>query len=525
VAGVLPALVAVVPLLVLLAGQVPLATDPAVPTADHALLELLTRSTLEGHNALGPYSRFGFRHPGGAMFVWMAPFYALARHNFGGMVIAMVAFHAVLVATAVVIVQRVFGRTSAWLAAIVALGFLGRFGLERFRDPWNPYWIVLPVAVVALAAVAAWHGRARWPAVVAVAAGTVAIQSHVGSALVIVVLAGVAVGGTIASWRGGGRRAVIRALVPAIVVGAVLWIPPLVQDPANLVHIARGLHTTDERSPGGGTAATLITAGLSWGPAPLGERFGPASPFAAPIELRPAELAVVVVMGLVLAGGAVAARRRREPVASVLVGAVPLLAAAVTFAAALRIRGEAYPYLFTSALGVSLLWWLGTAHYLARAVRAAVRRWVPGWASGLPRLAGPVALVACIGVLVRSAPQLERAAVPLARVQETPTTRDLLDAARPWCAHPVRIEHVDQDSWVEAVTVGDGLVRCGATVRFSEDLRGAVGDEYADGPGDRPADTVTLIVTRPDRPPAPGDSRLVVSGERALDRRPGPPAG
>src|SRR5205807_1160723 len=39
---------------------------------DNPLLELATQDALHGHQLLGPYSRFGWHHPGPAYFYWLA---------------------------------------------------------------------------------------------------------------------------------------------------------------------------------------------------------------------------------------------------------------------------------------------------------------------------------------------------------------------------------------------------------------------------------------------------------------------
>src|SRR5687767_12684786 len=48
----------------------------ASPASDFALLELSTGEALRGAQLLGPYSRFGWRHPGPTYFYLQAPLYA-----------------------------------------------------------------------------------------------------------------------------------------------------------------------------------------------------------------------------------------------------------------------------------------------------------------------------------------------------------------------------------------------------------------------------------------------------------------
>jgi hypothetical protein len=68
-----PLLVLALPLLV---GAVRLAanlTDDFWSYGDLAVIELSVRNALRGHPLLGPYSRFGWDHPGPALFYLLAP--------------------------------------------------------------------------------------------------------------------------------------------------------------------------------------------------------------------------------------------------------------------------------------------------------------------------------------------------------------------------------------------------------------------------------------------------------------------
>ena len=56
------------------------ALPAAWPTGDGAVIELYTLHATGFRQLLGPYSRFGFHHPGPAMFYVLAPFYAVSGH-------------------------------------------------------------------------------------------------------------------------------------------------------------------------------------------------------------------------------------------------------------------------------------------------------------------------------------------------------------------------------------------------------------------------------------------------------------
>ena len=50
--------------------------EPFYPVSDIALTELFTREAAHGRLIVGPYSRFGWHHPGPTCFYLLAPFYA-----------------------------------------------------------------------------------------------------------------------------------------------------------------------------------------------------------------------------------------------------------------------------------------------------------------------------------------------------------------------------------------------------------------------------------------------------------------
>jgi hypothetical protein len=50
-------------------------SGPTFAVSDEALIELSTFNALEGHQRLGPYSRYAWHHPGPLLFYALAPFY------------------------------------------------------------------------------------------------------------------------------------------------------------------------------------------------------------------------------------------------------------------------------------------------------------------------------------------------------------------------------------------------------------------------------------------------------------------
>ena len=60
-------------------------SSPTFPVSDEAVIELSTLNALQGHQLLGPYSRYGWHHPGPALYYLLAPFYGLSGHRSVGL--------------------------------------------------------------------------------------------------------------------------------------------------------------------------------------------------------------------------------------------------------------------------------------------------------------------------------------------------------------------------------------------------------------------------------------------------------
>lgn len=488
-----PAIVAVVPVVAMLLQQLPHLADHGLPQADWAVVELATRDAAALDRLTGPYSRWGFNHPGPAMFYWLAPFYEIGGETFSALVIGTLVFNILCFGAVVVVVEQALGRRAAWVAAAVVAIFTWRFGIERFRDPWNPYWVVGPLALLMVCALAAWARPRRWPLAVAVAAASVATQSHLGAAAVAVTMLLVAAAGTAVRWRDEdsttGPQAWVRVAWPALATGAVLWLLPVVQqitgDPGNGTELYSFVRS-DESRHAVSEVGPIVANGLAWRPTWLGEAYGPASPYVAPLQAHSGEYLFVGLTGIGLAAAALWAWRQvpsattTRPVGDdstrmvwVLLGVVPIVAALVETVASLAIRDELVAYLFMPVLAVALVWWLAGALYVGRLVVRFVpedwQRWL------LPSAAGLAAVVALVG----SGTQFDRGGEAAADAWErretaamAPIIDDLCDEGR-----PVWIDSAD--TWVLSVPLGVGLARCGVEVSYAQDMAYMVGEDHA----------------------------------------------
>ena len=120
--------------------------------SDWALIELRTRDVGSKDTALvGPYSRYGWNHPGPLLFYALAlPYRLLGAQGKGLLLGSLLVNTASLAAIGVVCWRR--GRALGLvLGGAVVLLLVRALRPDLLVDPWNPYVIVLPMlAVVAL---------------------------------------------------------------------------------------------------------------------------------------------------------------------------------------------------------------------------------------------------------------------------------------------------------------------------------------------------------------------------------------
>lgn len=214
-------------------------TPEAFSFGDVAVIEIAVGTTLRDAVALGPYSQFGWHHPGPMMFYLLAPFYALAGSNSIGLAVGALVLNVGAITTVGWMLAKHCGAVVAGTVTLVLSAYLLRCG-DLSTSVWNPHLIVLPLiaAIVFWAAAGAGSGAS--------AVGAAAFVSFVAQSSVSVVpVAAAIVGGGLALsfWVGSsttnaaeGRPA--RWAWRALLVGLVLWLPPLLEQmngrPGNL---------------------------------------------------------------------------------------------------------------------------------------------------------------------------------------------------------------------------------------------------------------------------------------------------
>jgi hypothetical protein len=335
-------------------------------TGDYAALELYTRLAAQGRQRLGPYSRFGFHHPGPAYFYASVPLYVLTGERFAGILLTA----AVVNVLSIALVLRRLGRDGGLPAlvggALMTALFLSWRGPAWLFSAWNPNVAVLPfgVALVGFAAVAAGNVRAL---PLAALAASFAAQTHLGvlPATVVVALAAALLHVPPLRRAAGlppAGPAPRGSLILAAALVAVAWTPPLLEqlspEGGNLSHIFGFSSLPDERHSAGDALAASGTAIVGW---VVGAR-----------DVVATGLLVVLVVALAVAHGA--ARVTRQSFAAAL-SLVTFAGIAAAIMSAARVTGALLPYLLRWMAMLSVAGVAALAAALAPLWRRRTERW------------------------------------------------------------------------------------------------------------------------------------------------------
>jgi hypothetical protein len=300
---------------------------PFREVSDGAILEICTLEAIRGTQLLGPYSRFGWHHPGPLYFYLLAPWYWMSRlHTTGVQAGALV----INLAAMWLIVRTTFAAAS--LPTAIAVSSFSAWYAFRADDimasAWNPHVIVMPLlAFIVLAAAMAADAR-RSHLLYLVAVGTFLAQTHVAMVPIVAVL------GLPAVWT--GRRLSRATWALAVGLKLFLWVPPLVEQvshrPGNLLAIVSFFMN-------GGPGQKTSTAVSAWASTLTGA-FRPGFVLATGSDYVPASGSLVpaVAIGLLGVLAALAVARRRESTLDACLLGMCAAASAVALFATTRIQ-------------------------------------------------------------------------------------------------------------------------------------------------------------------------------------------
>jgi hypothetical protein len=381
------AIVLFLPFVVLLIQQLTELSDRRLPCCDYSALELGTRAFLRGEQLTGMYSREGWRHPGPITFAWSSLARILPGNGFAEHQVAAVAVHMAALAMVVWAFRKRLTSTAFMVAIAALVAFVWRFDIDHFREPWNPFtamsWAML--AVVLAAGFATSGGWAWLTGFVVI--GSFAVQTHVGTAPLVVIASLVVLREVRRRWRHDGRR---YALARTTVLGLLIWLLPLidlVRGDGNLFDVATG---TDRGWASGDVWNTVIRL-IGLGPSAMGRYFGPSSPY-----IEAGDVGVFEILMFVLAvslSWMVWRARHRTPFAF-MVTVLSWAGIAVTVALIQTTSGPFYRYLLLPVAGLSaLIWIMGVVVVVESVASRAPRPLVPTLATSIATLLGVLAAV------------------------------------------------------------------------------------------------------------------------------------
>ncbi|MDQ1519216.1 MAG: hypothetical protein QOI55_289 [Actinomycetota bacterium] len=224
------ALVVAVPLAVALAA---LHHPRWYPLGDIAQTEMRVRDVFSAHPPLiglpgriGAYPKQG-SHPGPLSFYALWPVHALLGGSSFALQCASVAVQLTAMVLALWIAWRRGGMRMVIVVAAVLTVVVHTLGVDILLEPWNPY---IPVMTWVLFVLAVWSvccGDVLLLPVVAVA-GSFCVQTHVSYVAPVGGLGLLAVAATVFHAR-AKTAPVARTLAVAVGLGALVWIPPVVE--------------------------------------------------------------------------------------------------------------------------------------------------------------------------------------------------------------------------------------------------------------------------------------------------------
>jgi hypothetical protein len=444
------------PILVLLIRQFGSLGDRAIPCCDYAALELGTRGFLRGEQWVGLYSREGWRHPGPAPFLWDSLFRILPGGGFAEHQIAAVTL-ALIATSALLFVLRTRLGTVTWLASCLVLStWLFQFDVGYFREPWNPIVAMSWVLLASTAFIALVSGRSlRWVFAL-VAAGSMAVQTHVGAGPIVVVAL---VCAAVVVWSGRAERTFRSSVFASAAVALVLWALPiydLVFGEHNLWYIFAGSGgDVPVKDFGLGGLVGGVIHILSLSPGTQGLHFGPASPFL-PSEPVTAIQAVIALIGVGLGVLAVRSWRLRPFAgACAAIGLTGLVVTGFTLA----FGSSAFlPYLLFPVIVLGPLVWLGGIMNIAAVIATRIdvgSRPLLHVAAGVALLGAAVTfgLLSTLGLPTNS----------LVAQYSDADTQDLVVQIQENCAELPESPVVDvQDTveWLNAISIAEAIDSC-----------------------------------------------------------------
>lgn len=215
---------------------------PDFPIADDpALIELYTLRASQGTQLQGPYSRFGFHHPGPALFYLLAPFYKFSAYATGSLNLGILSWNCVFLIIILLVPLKLGGTRGLMLASVPISLLVVYLRPFLFWGTWNPYASILPFAASVACCFAVALGRWGFLPIGSIAA-SIAIQCHLVLATPTVLIWVFAlISATFVYRRQPDPRKLRLVLVATSLLLAVAWGPVVIEEfvnsPGNLTKL------------------------------------------------------------------------------------------------------------------------------------------------------------------------------------------------------------------------------------------------------------------------------------------------
>lgn len=331
------------------------------PSGDWAVLTLRVEDVGRNTPLVGPYSRFGWNHPGPLMY-WLL---AVPYHLFGDRPEAILAAAATLNAVTVAALSAVAWRrgrlplVALTMAAIAIL--IHAMGPAMIRDPWNPFVTLLPLTLTVFLVWSVIEGDFwMWPPLAFLV--SFELQSHIGY-LPMLAMLGIAVFAI--SWRSKSMGALLPTSTKqrfwvlgisfAVLIGC--WLPVFLDQvvgTGNLGAIARYFLSPGDSPAGFGTAFHVAADQLRFPSAPWLGRSELAGLDGA---LLGSGLAALIVPVLAMAGSLWVAARMRA-LAALRFQLIVIATALGGLIATARVTGPLFDWVVRWWWVIASLWWL-----------------------------------------------------------------------------------------------------------------------------------------------------------------------
>ena len=346
-------------LVIALPGVVAVAGAPKdwYPTGDVSHTELMLRAIPRHFPLIGVAARVGNdindqgSTPGASMAYLLYPVYLLFFRSSYGVLVSVLVAHVLAIAATVAVARRLGGAAMAFITAFGLAVMVRALAPRFFLEPWN-VWV--PVFAFFVFLVLLWglvlgHRRCL---PVAVLVGTHCVQTHVS--YVPLVVGSLVIFGAYALWD--ARRdgdSMRRPILWSVVIGAVMWLPPVIEQlrpgPGNLRRLWDEFATSHADNVGVRAAVKAMVGELNLaGPVVTGPG---KAPYDSPNLVGFVGFAALCVIGVVVA------RRRRDAEVLALQSVMGVVTA-LGLVATSRVFGRFYDYVIRWMWAVAVMWFV-----------------------------------------------------------------------------------------------------------------------------------------------------------------------